>query len=47
MHPFAFSPGAHDSSIAKIRQVPGYLRLRLPQDFHEIANADFLIPHEI
>ena len=47
MHPLAFPTSCNDASASQIRQVPGDFRLRLAEDFDEIADADFLVAHEI
>ena len=47
VHPFSFSASCYNSGITQVGQMPGYLGLRLIQNLDEIADADFLIPHEI
>jgi hypothetical protein len=47
MHPLAFPASGNDPSASQIRQVPGDFGLRLAEDFDEIADADFLVAHEI
>jgi SAM-dependent methyltransferase len=47
VHPLAITPSGHNSGVPQIRQVPGNLRLRLIQDLNEIANADFLVSHQV
>lgn len=47
VHPLPFAAGIDDARIAQIRQMPGYLRLALLQDLHEVADTDFPAVHEI
>jgi SAM-dependent methyltransferase len=47
VHPLAIAPGRHDASIPQICQMPGYLRLWLIQNLYEIADAYFLIAHQV
>ena len=47
VHPLAFSPNGDDASLPQIRQMPGDFRLWATQDFHEVANANLLISHEV
>ena len=47
VHPLAITPSGHNAGVPQIRQVPGNLRLGLIQDLDEIANADFLVSHEV
>lgn len=47
MHPLAVSAGLNDSGMAEIRQMPRYLRLALFEDFNKVADAQFLVPHQV
>lgn len=47
VYPFPFPPGGHNSGVPQVGQMPGYFGLGLIQNFYEITDADFLIPHEI
>jgi len=47
MHPFALPARTHNTSIPQVSEVPGYLRLTLLQNFHEIADTDLSTIHEI
>ena len=47
VHPFPLAPRLDDSGAPKVSQMAGNLRLPLPQNLDEVANADFLLSHEI
>ena len=47
VHPLAFAACGDDAGIAEVGEVPGDFRLGLIEDFDEVADADFLIAHEI
>jgi hypothetical protein len=47
MHPLPLTSSGHYAGTSKIRKVSGDLRLRLSKDLDKIANANFLIPHQI
>ncbi len=47
MHPLAIASGGHNPGVPQIREVPRYLRLGLVQDLYEIADADFLVSHQV
>lgn len=47
VHPLALAPGSDDACLPQISEMPGDLRLGRADDFREIADADFLIGHQI
>jgi hypothetical protein len=47
MHPLSVPASSYNSGTTQVGQMPGDFGLRLIQDLHEIAHADFLISHEI
>lgn len=47
VHPFAVTPGAHDAGFPHVGEVPRDFGLRLPENLHEITNADFPPVHEV
>jgi len=47
VHPLPFAPGSRNSRLAQVRQVARNLGLARPQDFHEVANANFAVRNEI
>ncbi len=47
VHPLPISPGLHNPRIAEISQVAGNLGLGGVQNLHKIADADFLLRHQI
>jgi hypothetical protein len=47
VHPLPFPPRFDDASASEISQVPGNLRLRAAQDFHEVTNAYLLVIHKV
>ena len=47
MHPLAFATGRHDARAPQISQVPRDFRLRLLKDLHKVADANFLISHQV
>ena len=47
VHPFTLAPGIDDSGLSQVSEVPRDFRLRCLQDFHEEADAHFVVSHEI
>jgi len=47
VHPLAFASSFDDACTAKICQMPRYFGLELLQNLYEVANANFLVTHEI
>ena len=47
VHPLALPPGGDDARLPQIGQMPGNLGLGRADDFGEIADAYFLLGHEI
>ena len=47
VHPLPFPASSDNSGTAQVGQMPGYLGLRLTKNLDKIADADFLISHEI
>ena len=47
VHPLSLAASSHNSGAPQVGQMPRYLGLRLIQNLHEVADADFLIAHEI
>jgi len=47
VHPLALAPGIHNAGFAQISQMTRNLGLWALENFHEIANANFIIAHEI
>jgi hypothetical protein len=47
VHPLPFSAGGHDSGTPQVCQMPGYLGLRLIQNFNKITDTNLLIAHQI
>src|ERR1700744_3581342 len=47
VHPLALAPRRHQPRTAQERQMPGYLRLRLPQHLDEVADANLLLAHQV
>jgi len=47
VHPLALAPGCDDACLAKVSEMPGDFGLRGVEDFHEVADADLLLSHEI
>jgi len=47
VHPTSLAPRGDDPRAAEIRQMPRDFRLPNLEDFHEIANANFLVGNEI
>ena len=42
-----FAQAGDDSGAAQVGKVPRNLRLALPKDLHEVADADFLAVHQV
>jgi hypothetical protein len=47
VHPFALASRFHDPGASQVGKMPGDLRLRPTEDFHEVAHTDLLISHEV
>jgi hypothetical protein len=47
MHPLSFPPCRYDPRAPQVGQMPGNLRLGAAEYLHEIADANFLFPHQI
>jgi hypothetical protein len=47
VHPFPVPASSYNPCVPQVCKVPGYLGLRLIQNLNEIADANFLISHEI
>jgi hypothetical protein len=47
VHPLSVPASSYNSGATQVSQMPGDFGLRLIQNLHEIAHADFLISHEI
>jgi hypothetical protein len=47
MHPFAFSSRVDNSRPSEICEMSGNFWLRRLQDFHEIADAYFVVPEQV
>ena len=47
VHPLPFPASSDNSGTTQVGQMPGYLGLRLTKNLDKIADADFLISHEI
>jgi len=47
VHPLTLAPGRDDAGVPQIRKMAGNLWLRCAQNFNEIADADFLLSHEV
>jgi hypothetical protein len=47
MHPLAFASRFNNSSASKISEMPRYLRLIRPENFHEEAHANLAVPNEV
>ena len=47
VHPFAVAAGGDDAGFAQVGEVAGDLGLGLPEDFDEVADADFAAVHEV
>jgi hypothetical protein len=47
VHPLPIASCRHNACIPKVGQMTGNLRLWTAKDFHEVANADFLLTYEI
>lgn len=47
VHPLPFAPGGYQTCCAKISKMPGNLGLRRRNHFGEVADANFLLRHEV
>jgi hypothetical protein len=47
MHPLAFASRFNNSNASKISEMPRYLRLIRPENFHEEAHANLAVPNEV
>jgi hypothetical protein len=47
VHPLSLSPRCDDARAAKIREVPGHLRLRPAENLDEVADTNLLITHQV
>jgi hypothetical protein len=47
VHPLAFPPRTHDARFLEVGEMARDFGLALPEDFHEIAYADFATVHEV
>jgi hypothetical protein len=45
--PWTFTAGSYDTGTTQVGKMPGYLGLRLVQNFNKITDANLLVPHQI
>lgn len=47
VHPLALTPGRDDAGIPQICEMAGDFWLRHAENLHEVADADFLLAHQV
>jgi hypothetical protein len=47
VHPLALAPRTNDACPSQVGQVAGNLRLGAAKNLDEVANADFLVAHQV
>lgn len=47
VHPLAITPGGHNAGVPQVSEMSRNLRLRLIEYLHEVADAEFLVSHQV